>query len=44
MTYKTIRKDLPKAWKELLKWQKVTHTKLNNHQWIEEWIVKDGSI
>ena len=44
ITNKTIKKNLPKAWKDMLRWQGITKTKGGNHQWIEEWIVKDGSI
>ncbi|MCX8131306.1 MAG: helix-turn-helix domain-containing protein [Clostridia bacterium] len=44
ITSKTIRKNLPKAWKDMLRWQDITKTKGGKHQWVEEWIVIDGSI
>ncbi|XER05188.1 hypothetical protein SRRS_06700 [Sporomusa rhizae] len=44
ITSKTIKKNLPKAWKEMLRWRDITKTKGGNHQWVEEWIINDGSI
>jgi AraC-like DNA-binding protein/DNA gyrase inhibitor GyrI len=44
ITSRTNRKELPKAWKELLRWQGITKTKGGTHQWLEEWLVQGGSI
>lgn len=44
ITTKTKFANLPKTWKEVLRWQDITKTNLGNHQWVEEWILDGGAI